>query len=258
MVLEVVVAVEVLVVLVVLVALVALVEYFYSVYWEFHQVITLTCLCGSIAIISPRRQLKTKEERAEMDESAHEVTFYDTDLTNFYKQASPIVSFYNSRDNYAPSCALKPEEYNMWKPFLGKHYLTCVMDVLKDVDKVPLNTQQRNVCAALITDINSIFTGLQASEAVEAVTLAKTMERGSRGPIRPDPGSVPSGLPHSSSTETRRKSMQKSINATFVVRYTLNLMISDIILGTIILKRKMQKKNQNVQHVAKYFPQRQI
>ena len=51
-----------------------------------------------IVILSPGRQPVTRSEKTSITESATELFFYQEDLQNFYKQAIPIVLFYNTRD----------------------------------------------------------------------------------------------------------------------------------------------------------------
>ena len=66
-------------------------------------------------ILSPGRQPVTRSEKSAIKEIANELLLYQQDLENFYKQAIPIVNFYNSRDHYTPSYLIFSELHNQWK-----------------------------------------------------------------------------------------------------------------------------------------------
>ena len=66
-------------------------------------------------MLSPGKQPVTRTEKKSTTESACQVILYENDLTNYYKQAIPIVLFYNSRDHYAPSVQVSAKLYNDFK-----------------------------------------------------------------------------------------------------------------------------------------------
>ena len=68
-----------------------------------------------IAVLSPGKQPVTRTEKKSTTESACQVILYENDLTNYYKQAVPIVLFYNSRDHYVPSVQVSAKLYNDFK-----------------------------------------------------------------------------------------------------------------------------------------------
>ena len=138
--------------------------------------------------------------------SACDIIFYDSDLVNFYKQAIPIVNYYNGRDHYAPSCCVSAKLHNDFKIECFKELSAKTVEVLEEIDTFFLAISQKNALTAVQRDIDHcklVFPPTSAAEA--ASTAAKS--RGRVGPVGPLlKGTIPcgSGVSHSSSSTPKK------------------------------------------------------
>ena len=131
-------------------------------------------------ILSPGRQPVTRSERIAIKGSATELLFYQQDLDNFYKQAIPILNFYNSRDHYAPSCLISSQLYNQWKINIPKGICSQALEVIEEVDSSLVTVPQKNSPLAVQTDVSHLLRFFpDTSPARQAATFASQRVPGS-------------------------------------------------------------------------------
>ena len=125
---------------------------------------------------------------------------------NFYKQAIPIVNYYNGRDHYAQSCCVSAKLHNDFKIGCFKEPGAKTVEVLEEIDTSFLTISQRNVLTVVQRDIDHcklVFPPKSAAEA--ASTAAKSIGRvGPIGPLLKETIPSGSGVPHSSSSTPRK------------------------------------------------------
>ena len=128
-------------------------------------------------------------------------------MQNFYKQAIPIVLFYNSRDYYAPSCVMSSNLHNQWKINIVKNVLSHGLELIEEVDTSFLNVQQRNALLAVQTDVTHLLRVFPNTRpASQAVTLAsKHSSRDPHGPLINEVIPGPSTVPNPPGTPTKKK-----------------------------------------------------
>ena len=168
-------------------------------------------------ILSPGRQPVTRSERTAIKESATELLFYQEDLDNFYKQAIPIVNFYNSRDHYAPSCLISSQLHNRWKINILKGICSWALEVIEEVDSSLVTVPQKNSLLAVQTDVSYLLRGFPDINPVrQAATFAsQESARQPKGPLihEPIPGSsrIPDPSPGSSGKKRKKSICVKSV-----------------------------------------------
>ena len=161
-------------------------------------------------ILSPGRQPVTRSERAAIKESATERFFYQHDLDNFYKQAIPIVNFYNSRDHYASSCLISSHLHNQWKINILKGICSQALEVIEELDSSLVTVPQKNSLLAVQTDLSHLLRVFpDTNPARQAATLVSLESaRQPKGPLihEPIPGSsrIPDPSPGSSGKKKKK------------------------------------------------------
>ena len=159
-----------------------------------------------IVILSPGKQPVTRAEKQQMLESACDIIFYESDLVNFYKQAIPIVNYYNGKDHYAPSCCVSAKLHNDFKIECFKELGAKTVEVLEEIETSFLTISQKNALTAVQRDIDHcklVFPPTSAAEA--ASTAAKSTGRvGPIGLLLKEAIPSGSGVPHSSSSTPKK------------------------------------------------------
>ena len=165
-----------------------------------------------IVILSPGREPVTRSEKTSVTESATELFLYQEDLQNFYKQAIPIVHFYNTRDHYAPSCVMSSNLHNQWKINIVKDIFSHGLELIEEVDTSLLNVPQRNVLLAVQTDVTHLLRVFPNTRpASQAATLAsKHSSRDPHGPLIKEPIPYPSTVPNPPSGTSTKKKKRKT------------------------------------------------
>ena len=155
-------------------------------------------------ILSPGRQPVTRSERTAIKESATELFFHQQDLDNFYKQAIPIVNFYNSRNHYAPSYLISSQLHNQWKINIIKGICSQALEVTEEVGTSLVRVPQNNSLLAVQTDVSHLLRVFpDTSPARQAATFAyQESARQPKGPLIhepiPDSSRIPDPSPGSS------------------------------------------------------------
>ena len=102
-----------------------------------------------IVNLSPGKQPVTRAEKQQMLESSCDIIFYESDLVNFYKQAIPIVNYYNGRDHYAPGCCVSAKLHIDFNTECFKELVAKTVEVLEEIDTSFLTISQRNALTAV-------------------------------------------------------------------------------------------------------------
>ena len=163
-----------------------------------------------IAVLSPGKQPVTRTEKKSTTESACQVILYENDLTNYYKQAIPIVLFYNSRDHYAPSVQVSAKLYNDFKIECFMSLSSKAVELAQEIDTSFLTLSQKNALTGVQRDIDHCK--LVFKETSAAATAAATAQahpaKGPVGPILKEAVPSSSRVPHSdppTPTKTKEK-----------------------------------------------------
>ena len=144
-------------------------------------------------------------------------SFYQQDLDNFYKQAIPIVNFYNSRDHYAPSCLISSQLHNQWKINILKGICSQALEVIEEVDSSLVTVHQKNSPLAVQNDVPHLLRVFSNTDpAGQAAALASNQGSSHpKGPLihEPIPGSstIPNSSPGSSGKKRKRCIFVKSV-----------------------------------------------
>ena len=132
--------------------------------------------------------------------------FYESDFVNFYKQAIPIVNYYNGRDHYAPSCCVSAKLHNDFKIECFKELSAKTVEVLEEIDTSFLTISPKNALTAVQRDIDHcklVFPPTSTAEA--ASTAAKSTVRvGPVGPLLKETIPFGSGVSHSCSSSPKK------------------------------------------------------
>ena len=132
-------------------------------------------------------------------------------MQNFYKQAIPILLFYNTRDHYAPSCVMSSNLHNQWKINIVKDVFSHGLELIEEVDTSLLNVPQRNALLAVQTDVTHLLRVFPNTRpASQAITLAsKHSSRNPHGPLIKEPIPCPSTVPNPPSGTPAKKKREK-------------------------------------------------
>ena len=138
--------------------------------------------------------------------------FYQQNLDNFYKQAFPIVNFYNSRDHYAPTCLISSQLHNQWKINILKGICSQALEVIEEVDSSLVTVPQKNSLLAVQTDVSHLLRVFpDTSPAKQAATFAsQESARQPKGPLIHEPIPSSSRVAHSSPGSSGEKNRKKS------------------------------------------------
>ena len=161
-------------------------------------------------MLSPGKQPVTRTEKKSTTESACQVILYENDLINYYKQAIPIVLFYNSRDHYAPSVQVSAKLYNDFKIECFMSLSSKAVELAQEIDTSFLTLSQKNALTGVQRDIDHcklVFKETSAAATAAATAQAHPAE-GPVGPILREAVPSSSRVPHSdppTPTKTKEK-----------------------------------------------------